>query len=305
MIPQRLVLSLLFTCVLAGPVYAAPAPVTPPRKAARPATPPPATPGAKKERLRPAPRVPAPPPRRAAPESGWKHSFTAAQRARLRAAGSTFDAGDRQLADALHARGFDSEHTVRAWELVKKQGAGARKHVGAAAVFLLLKIPTSRFKGYLRSGLSLTDWYNRRYLKGKKRILAGWVLTGAGIAGVVAGLGLLLFLPRSTRVAAATGKESCGLACGAASLSGIAGFVLSWGAAATLLTAGLPILLDGYQRKKRWVKGQLLDTGSADQIKQRQRSAHLRRIHRRVRARLRLQPNIGPTGGGLTLGLRF
>ena len=159
------------------------------------------------------------------------------------------------------------------------------------ARYRALGLPESRLQEFVESDRTVTDWYNREHLGGPGMKKAGWALVGLGLASITLGVALMaIFIPNWW------GNDDEGAM---AMVMGI--IAIPCLAAGGLETAiGIPMVIVGHLRIKRWAKDSELDRVPLQELEK-------RRPHSRHEAKLSLGilPFVTRSGGGLSLSLRF
>jgi hypothetical protein len=299
---------------------AAPVPAPPPGPAGWQAAPPPAlTPMPVPPQNAPTPPPPAPPAQMAPVPAGttspWPPtapapmatSLSEANLSDLRNAGASLDAKDMEIADRLLRRGFSGDEISAAYRehnalklTYPELGRFGRDMVETVAVARKLSLGEND-KYWLvwyrhDENLSLTDAYNRKVVGGPGLKKAGWIMSGAGAALLVAGA----VLAGDTKCVEYYYSNSVRGACERegktpATWTGV-GFLIGGG---LMLAVGVPALIVGYLRTNRWVPPGSLDSAPADSI------PSLRASAREPAVRWAVSPLVGPNQASLGLSGSF
>lgn len=157
-----------------------------------------------------------------------------------------------------------------------------------------LGLPEARLGRFLRSGKSLTTWYNEEHLGGYRLAVGGMVLVTLGAvsllaAATITGLTWIRACPRQS--------------CDDDGSLGLVTFIFAIPAAvagAIELGAGIPMVVVGIRRMERWVPDGDLDRASIGELKRRRAPSRAK-----PKTTLSLLPYFTRGGGGLSLSLRF
>jgi len=222
--------------------------------------------------------------------AGWKLRFTPDQIQQLVRVGFRFDAIARRLASRYAARGFTAEQFVLAYLAVRRHDHLKRKDMVDWTAFVTAGLPEKDWKRFRASGRSLTDFYNRDIVGGLGMCIGGWVVLG------------LISMPALLTGFSLAVAFAIGNAAGGEALAGVFGGLFG-GIFLLSAAVGLPLVIVGTKKIKRWVKNELLDKGTADEL----RIFRIKRMHRSSldRFQLRIVPVISRRRQGVAVSLTF
>lgn len=156
-----------------------------------------------------------------------------------------------------------------------------------------LGLPETRLGTFLRSGVSLTHWFNEEHIGGHGLKVGGWLLIAFGAASLVAGIVLTVFMVHNYFT---DEGDDGGMSLLWVHLVGIPAMV----AGVLELGAGIPLVVVGRRRTRRWAKEGELETVPLEELERRRD-----RSKPRSKTTVSLAPYLTRGGGGLSLSLRF
>lgn len=174
---------------------------------------------------------------------------------------------------------------------------GPPRKLGAAEMtrrYRALGLPEARLGRFLRSGKSLTTWYNEKHLGGYRLAVGGMVLVTLGAVSLLA----------AATITGVTWINACARqSCDDDGSLGLVTLLFAIPAAvagAIELGAGIPMVVVGIRRMERWVRDGELDRASIGELERRRASSRAK-----PKTTLSLLPYFTRGGGGLSLSLRF
>jgi len=205
----------------------------------------------------------------------------------------------------LYRRGFSKVEIIQACRDITTHTNGDQRYLEHLAVWRRSGLPLAKFKTFMGSEKSITDYYNREELGGRGLAIGGWILTSLGLA-LFAGAAATT-INYEVQHARCLAREMSGeLSCdhdGGSALGVFIGALFQVGFGVLLLAPGLPMGIVGQLRQRRWLRGELLDVVHVQDL-DRFRLRSLERS-RRPTVRTSVTPLITRGGGGLMLRLRW
>ena len=239
---------------------------------------------------------------------GWPYRFTGVQFETLRSLHCDFGKQERDRAVRLAKRGFSAADYVQAHLDFQRYGAGRhRRHIETLAAYRRLGFDVADYAAFRRTGRSLTDQFNRRFIGGQSLTLNGWIFMGVGSGLIIAGGAAIGGYAAWHDRCLAQMDDWDPYGCDEGETSRMLTYLIALpvmvaGALMTLIGASTTIA--GAEKRGRWLKNGLLDRAHVDDLDA-IRLRYLMRSVKKPKLKFSFAPTVSRRGGGLAFQLRF
>lgn len=206
----------------------------------------------------------------------------------------------------LYRRGFSKAEILQACRDVRPNASGDPRYLEHLAVWRRSGLPLTEFDDFRGTGQSITEYYNREKIGGRAMAIGGWILTGIGLALWTGAAAVMISYRIREDRCLANARPFDDLPCDHDGGRGWGAFLASMaqlGVGTLFLAPGMPLAVIGHARRRRWLRGEVLDVGHVHDLD----TFRLRNLQRRGRRTIRasVAPLITRGGGGLSFRLQW